>query len=62
MNYEKPPLGIMPEIFYEKLRIQDLCRVLHEYTNELIQGEHLEIWANELRERIIKYNKMNKKI
>jgi hypothetical protein len=59
---KKPPLGIMPEFFYERQRIQDICRAIHEYVGETIQDDLLIKWSDELRERIIKYNNLRIKL
>lgn len=57
---KQPPLGVMPEFFFERMRIQDICRAIHEYVGETYQGDLLEVWTSELTSRIAKYNKLNK--
>lgn len=52
---KKPPLGVMPEKIFELGRIQELCRALHEYTQqEKINLELVTIWAYELCDRLNK--------
>ncbi len=55
---EKPPLGVMPAYYYERYRIQDLARAIHEYAGRCIHVEMLEVWAKELVSRIEKWNQM----
>lgn len=51
----KPPLGVMPKKFYELRRIQDLTRVLYEYSNYANIEDNYEVmvrWSEELTERL----------
>lgn len=59
-SFKKPPLGIMPEFYFERSRIQDLCRAISEYVGECRQTPKLKVWSEELSERVSKYNKLNK--
>ena len=59
---QKPPLGVMPEFFYERERILELIRAIRDYVGATKQGDHLEKWADELKERVLKYNKFESKL
>ena len=57
----KPPLGIMPKHIYEIQRVQDICRVLHEYSCYEVSIHNYELmldWSEELNERLnhLKYD------
>ncbi len=58
----KPPLGIIPEYYFERSRIQDLARAIHEYAEDCRQGENLVQWVDELKERVLKWNRLTEKI
>lgn len=49
----KPTLEVMPKDIYECLRVQELCRALHEYSNvEKIDLELMIKWSDELNDRL----------
>jgi len=58
----KPPLGVIREFNFERERILDLTRALHVYVEDYRQDEHLIVWVDELKERLIKWNSMENKI
>jgi len=45
----KPPLGVTPKDIHDLLRVQDLCRALHEYsTYEEVKYDSMIKWSKEL--------------
>lgn len=60
-EYKKPPLGIMPEFFWKRQRILELCRAINDYINECIQDSCIEKWTEELNKMVKEYNNMNKR-
>jgi hypothetical protein len=49
----KPPLGIMRKNIFEKMRVQDISRAIHEYLYEdQIKYDLLIEWSKELTERL----------
>lgn len=49
----KPPIGIMPEELFEIGRVKDLCRALHDYTQqEEVDLNLIKLWAYELLDRL----------
>jgi hypothetical protein len=53
----KSPLGVMPQIIYEELRIKDLCRAIYERSQFKLESEDIDLmdnWISELKDRLIK--------
>lgn len=61
INLGKPPLGLVPEFYYERARIQEICRAISDYVGEIRQEPRLEVWVDELKKRISIYNRLNSK-
>jgi len=61
-DYKKPPLGVMPKFFFERNRILDLTRAIHERVSEDMQDLVLLRWAHELGIRIEEYIKIKDKL
>jgi hypothetical protein len=54
------PLGISPEISYERNRIRSLCEAIIRYAEALYQDDKVEEWAEELHRRVIRFNQLKK--
>ena len=61
LDIHKPPLGVIPEYYYERSRIQELSRAIFEYAGDCRQCEKMVLWAEELKERITKWNTLSDK-
>lgn len=58
----KPQLGVTPKNIFEEIRVLDLCRALHEYSQQpstITNYKYMITWAEELVDRLsnLKYEK-----
>ncbi len=61
MEYEKPPLGVMPKHMHDELRAIELSRAIHDYIAAgMINEECIELWVDELACVVISRKKKGK--